>query len=76
MTVDRRAWIGLVYFFLLVLGIPWYWPADTTVIVFGLPIWVLVAILFSLATSIFTAFLLLRYSWKTESDLGEPGNLS
>ena len=71
MTLDRRVWIGVVYFFLLVLGIPWYWPNDTNVIVLGLPIWVLVAILVSLVTSIFTAFLLLRYSWKTESDLDE-----
>jgi len=71
MTVDRRVWIGLVYIFLLVSGIPWYWPKDINLIVLGLPIWVLVAILVSLVTSIFTAFLLLRYSWDSESNLDE-----
>ena len=71
MVLERRLWIGVVYFILLVLGIPWYWPEDINLVVLGLPIWVFVAILISLLTSIFTAFLLLRYSWELEPESDE-----
>lgn len=62
----KRTGIFVIYFFLLIIAIPWYWPKDSHLIVFGLPVWVFIAILVSLFTSIFTAFLLLRYPWQTE----------
>ncbi len=71
MIYKRRIWIGVVYFTFLVLGIPWYWPKDSSLIVMGLPAWVFVAILVSLLTSIFTAYLLLRYPWQMEVDTDE-----
>lgn len=51
---------------LLIIAIPWYWPKDSSLMILGLPAWVFVAILVSLCTSVFTAFLLLRYPWQTE----------
>ncbi len=71
MIYKRRIWIGVVYFTFLVLGIPWYWPKDSSLIVMGLPAWVFVAILVSLLTSIFTAYLLLRHPWQMEVDTDE-----
>ena len=66
-----KYWIIAVYLVLLVIAIPWYWPNDISLIVFGFPVWVFVAILVSLITSIFTAFILLRYSWSESTDLDE-----
>ena len=60
-----------VYIVLLTMAIPWYWPKDSELILFGFPAWVFVAIIVSLITSIFTAFLLLKYPWKTEVDTDE-----
>ncbi|MBL1143196.1 MAG: DUF997 family protein [Proteobacteria bacterium] len=67
---DFKKTIGIVaiYFVLLILAIPWYWPKDSDLVILGLPAWVFVAILISLFASIFTAFILLRYPWKTEID--------
>lgn len=64
--MKRQYWILAVYFLLLVSGIPWYWPGDTTSLVFGLPAWFVVAIIVSVCTSFFTAYILLRYSWDTD----------
>lgn len=69
--MKKQVWIISIYLFLLIVAIPWYWPDDIQLIVFGLPVWVLVAVLVSIVTSIFTAFLLLRYPWKTEVDSDE-----
>ncbi len=66
--LQNRVGIFSVYFVLLVVGIPWYWPKDSNLIVMGLPAWVFIAILVSIFTSIFTAFLLLRYPWQTDPD--------
>ncbi|NQY91752.1 MAG: hypothetical protein HRT46_08840, partial [Deltaproteobacteria bacterium] len=33
-----RTW--LVYAALLVLAVPWYWPADSTLLLLGMPAWV------------------------------------
>lgn len=71
MILARRLWIGVVYFIFLVVGIPWYWPKDSSLVIMGLPAWVFVAILVSFLTSVFTAFLLLRYPWQTEIELDE-----
>ncbi len=69
--LQNRVGIVAVYFILLVVGIPWYWPKDSSLVVMGLPAWVFIAILVSFFTSIFTAFLLLRYPWQTEIDSDE-----
>lgn len=53
-------WAGLAYLLLLVVGIPWYWPADDRTIWVGMPAWVVVAVVVSFITSVFTAFLWLR----------------
>ena len=68
--MKRSYWIITVYLVLLVIAIPWYWSDDSQLIIFGFPVWVFVAILVSLITSIFTAFILLRYPWSEsiESD--------
>jgi hypothetical protein len=70
-NLQNHVRIFAVYFVLLVVGIPWYWPKDSSLIIMGLPAWVFVAILVSLLTSIFTAFLLLRYPWRMKIDLDE-----
>ena len=67
----KPAKIITVYIILLIIAIPWYWPKDSHVILFGLPAWVFVAILVSFFTSVFTAFLLLKYPWDTEKNIDE-----
>jgi hypothetical protein len=69
--MKRRYGILTVYFLLVVTGIPWYWPKGNDVILFGFPAWVFVAILVSACASVFTAFILLRYPWKTEEGTDE-----
>ena len=61
--MKRRYWIFIIYLVLLVTAIPWYWPKESELVIFGFPAWVFVAILVSLITSLFTAFILLRYPW-------------
>ena len=58
-----RWWVGTVYLALLACAIPWYWPADDTTLVFGLPAWVAMAIAVSTLASIFTAWVLLTRPW-------------
>lgn len=64
--MKRPYWICAVYFVLLVIGIPWYWSGESTPLVLGLPLWVIIAIAVSICASMFTAFLLLRYPWDTD----------
>lgn len=64
-------WKFFVYLFLLTVGIPWYWPAETHLIVMGLPIWVFVSIIVSIITSIFTAYLLLSCRWDMNIETDE-----
>jgi uncharacterized BrkB/YihY/UPF0761 family membrane protein len=66
-----RLWVFAVYLLLLIIAIPWYWPKDSQLIIAGLPAWVFVAILISIVTSIFTAYLLLRYPWSMDTDADE-----
>jgi len=60
--------IFLVYFVLLLSGIPWYWPENNYDILWGMPAWTTVAIIISVITSFFTAFVLLFYHWPGEPD--------
>jgi len=55
-----------VYLCLLFIGIPWYWPEENTLVLFGLPAWVLIAVSVSFVASVFTAFILIRYPWPGE----------
>lgn len=50
----------LLYLVLLVLAVPWYWPADNHGVLFGMPAWVVVAIAVSACVSVLTALLLAR----------------
>ena len=63
MTVQAkpRRWIVIVYLGLLVLVIPWYWPAGDTRHLYGLPLWVIATLAALLVTSAFTAWVYL--SW-------------
>ena len=64
--MKNKYWVVAFYFILLIIAIPWYWPKDIDLIVMGLPVWVFVAIVVSIITSIFTAFLLIRHPWETD----------
>ena len=70
-----RWWIWLTYLVLFVIGIPWYWPMGDRAMWFGVPAWVVVAVLTSVLLSVFTAWLILR-RWpqddKVESEEGSP----
>lgn len=48
------------YTVLLVLGIPWYWPAGQTAFYLGLPLWVLVSLLVCFLAAVLTAWLFLH----------------
>ena len=58
-------WISIIYIALLAVGIPWYWPANDTTVWFGVPAWVVIAIIVGALTSFFTLWLLLR-PWPDE----------
>ena len=57
----------LLFALLLVLAVPWYWPADSQLTWFGVPAWALVAVLVSVAASVLTALLMAR-PWPGEAD--------
>jgi hypothetical protein len=59
----RNALLAIVYLLLLVLAVPWYWPADETRLVLGMPIWVVTAILVGFVTACLTAWILLSRPW-------------
>ncbi len=56
-----------VYAVLLVAAVPWYWPADDETRWGGVPAWVVVALLGSVAVSLYTAWLL-RRPWPSEEE--------
>ena len=49
--------IWAVYAVLFGISIPWYWPAEHAVMLWGFPLWVVVSIAGSLGISCFTAWL-------------------
>lgn len=63
--------ILLAYLILLIIAIPWYWPESSTLIIFGVPAWVLACVLVSIFASILTAYLLLTSSWSTDDPFDE-----
>jgi len=54
------------YGFLLVIGVPWYWPHDDTSTWLGMPVWALVSIGASLLVSILVSWQLSR-PWRFEA---------
>ena len=64
--MKRNLIILFIYLCLTIAGIPWYWPEDSTMMIAGIPAWVMVSILVSILVSIFTAYLLLTHAWSTD----------
>ncbi|MEQ8662581.1 MAG: hypothetical protein RLW62_17355 [Gammaproteobacteria bacterium] len=56
-----------LFIVLLVLAVPWYWPADSRAVWFGVPAWVCVAVLVSAVASLLAALLMAR-PWPGEHD--------
>lgn len=54
-----RYLVPAVYFFLVVLGIPWYLPTDSVIVVLGFPLWVFISLLVAFIGTLFTAWLYL-----------------
>ncbi|MBH97780.1 MAG: hypothetical protein CMM56_04930 [Rhodospirillaceae bacterium] len=65
-TNHPRIWIGVVYVILLMLVIPWYWPAGDIRHYYGLPLWVISTLIILLITSGFTAWVFLS---NTDNDI-------
>lgn len=61
----RTRWAGALYLPLLLLGVPWYWPADDDRVWLGLPAWVVVAIAAGALAAALTSWLLTR-PWPEE----------
>jgi hypothetical protein len=57
-----RRWIVPVYFVLLALSVPWYWPAGDLRHFLGIPFWALAALGGVFATAVFTAWIYLHRS--------------
>ena len=56
----------LIYVLLLTAAIPWYWPSDNHALWLGMPAWVVIAIVVSIAASCLAALILTR-PWPGES---------
>lgn len=69
-TPYHKWWIWIVYAVLLLIGVPWYWQADNTSIIFGMPGWVLIAITASVTVSCFTSWLWFC-GWQDEEESGD-----
>jgi hypothetical protein len=62
-----RRFAPFLYLLLLVAAVPWYYPEDNHALIFGMPAWVVIAIVVSFAASCLTAFILHR-PWPGEVD--------
>ena len=60
----------LIYFILMAIAVPWYWPAHDQEILLGLPRWVVVSIIASVLISFFSAWVFM-FRWPVE-DKDEP----
>ena len=54
-----RYLVPAVYILLAVLGIPWYLPADSGIVILGFPLWVFISLLVAFIGTLFTAWLYL-----------------
>lgn len=61
-STKPRAWILAVYLVLFALVIPWYWPAEDSRHLFGVPLWALATLAAVFLTSAFTAWIYLTHS--------------
>ncbi len=66
----HKWWIWITYAVLLLLGVPWYWNPGDTSLLFGMPGWVLVAILVSICVSALTSYLWFT-QWREEESEGQ-----
>ena len=57
--VTGRYLVPAVYILLVVVGIPWYLPANSMVIVLGFPLWAFISLLVAFIGTLFTAWLYL-----------------
>jgi len=65
----KPVWIWIVYGLLFAASIPWYLsPSDTPRLWFGVPHWVVISLLVTLAIACFTAFVVWRYWPDTGED--------
>ena len=64
-TADRLLWP--TYALLVAIGIPWYWPADSLTLWFGVPAWFVTAMVCSVGVSLLTAMAFGR-RWPDEED--------
>ncbi len=53
----------VLYVLLVVVGVPWYWPKQQQSTLWGVPLWVIVAIICSLLVSLLTLVILFAGSW-------------
>ncbi len=60
-------WVWVAYLVLWAVGVPWYWPEGDTTLWFGMPAWVVTAIVASAAVSVLTAVALGR-PWPGEGE--------
>ncbi|MYH69300.1 MAG: hypothetical protein F4147_04080 [Gammaproteobacteria bacterium] len=58
-TQTGRYLVPAVYILLVVLGIPWYLPANCMIMVLGFPLWVFISLLVAFIGTLFTAWLYL-----------------
>lgn len=56
----NRAFVTVIYLFLLVLVIPWYWSENDARQFYGFPLWALTSLGVLFLTSVFTAMLCLQ----------------
>lgn len=70
----RRPWLWVGMVVLILLGIPWYLPEGTLEpIVFGLPLWTIVAILSSVLFCAYLSWILVRHWNLVEDEEEAPG---
>ncbi|MEM7015755.1 MAG: hypothetical protein AAF512_00280 [Pseudomonadota bacterium] len=62
--------LPLAYLSLLILGIPWYWSADDTRHIVGIPLWVCASLLACFLASCLTAAILLIGHARSEAEKG------
>jgi|TARA_B100000953_G_scaffold276677_1_gene250982 hypothetical protein len=63
--LSLKVWGG--YAVLLLVAVPWYWPADDKTRWAGVPAWVVVSLAGSVVVSLYTAWLL-RRPWPSEEE--------
>ena len=68
MNNNKQGWLIFAYLLLLLVAIPWYWPAHDESRIFGIPLWVAAALLVGFCASVLTAWNLRRGDSSDDSD--------